>query len=91
MKRVVARAGGRVQGVGYRYHVTGCATSAGVCGTVRNLMDGTVEIVAEGEEPALKSFLGQCRAAGDPSIRVDRFDIRWEEPAGTFREFTVLW
>jgi acylphosphatase len=90
MKRVVARAAGRVQGVGYRYHITGCAESAGISGTVQNLPDGTVEIIAEGEGPVLEGFLAQCRAEGDPYIRVDRFETRWEEPSGMFRSFTIL-
>ena len=91
VKRVHARATGRVQGVGYRYFVTGCAEETGVSGTVRNLPDGSVEIVAEGGEPELRNFLEQCRAAGDPYIRVDRLDMEWKEANGKFRSFSVRW
>ena len=57
MKRITAVARGRVQGVGYRYFVTGCARVAGVCGFVKNNPDGSVLIVGEGEQEALRVFL----------------------------------
>jgi acylphosphatase len=44
---------GRVQGVGYRYFVLHEAQTLGVSGFARNLPDGSVEVVAEGEDPAL--------------------------------------
>ena len=44
---------GRVQGVGYRYFVQREADALGLTGLVRNLPDGTVEVVAEGGEPAM--------------------------------------
>ncbi len=47
---------GRVQGVGYRYFVLRAARAVGVCGFVRNLPDGRVEVVAEGREPALRDL-----------------------------------
>jgi acylphosphatase len=91
VKRVRARATGRVQGVGYRYFVTGCAEETGVSGTVRNLPDGSVEIIAEGGVPELRNFLGRCQAAGEPYIRVDRLDADWQEPTREFRSFSVRW
>ena len=47
---------GRVQGVGFRYAAREAAAACGVCGWVRNLPDGTVEIVAEGSPGALASL-----------------------------------
>ena len=44
---------GRVQGVGYRYFVLREAEALGVAGFARNLPDGSVEVVAEGEDPRL--------------------------------------
>lgn len=44
---------GRVQGVGYRYFVLREAEALGVAGFARNLPDGSVEVVAEGEDPTL--------------------------------------
>ena len=44
---------GRVQGVGYRYFVLREAEGLGVSGFARNLPDGSVEVVAEGDDPVL--------------------------------------
>jgi acylphosphatase len=91
VKRIRGYAVGRVQGVGYRYFVTGCANATGVQGIVRNLPDGSVEIIAEGEELVLKDFLDRCRAKRDSVIRVDRLLVTWEEPTGEFRSFSLRW
>jgi len=48
---------GRVQGVGFRYTVKTVATGFHVTGVVRNLPDGRVELVAEGERGELEEFL----------------------------------
>ncbi len=90
MKRVEARATGRVQGVGFRYHVTSCAGALGIAGTVRNLPDGTVEIIAEGEVRLLSDFLEMCHARGDLFIRVERIDAVWKDATGTFHSFSII-
>ena len=64
MERITAIAKGRVQGVGYRYFVTGCAHRTGVHGFVRNLPDGTVHIVAESSLASLDEFVRLIRADG---------------------------
>jgi len=53
---------GRVQGVGYRYFALREAESLGVAGFVRNLPDGSVEVVAEAAEQALGRFEDRLRA-----------------------------
>lgn len=50
---------GRVQGVGYRYFVVKCAEELGVAGFVRNQPDGSVEVIAEASEQALRAFEGR--------------------------------
>jgi acylphosphatase len=67
---------GRVQGVGFRFHVFEAAHRAGVNGDVRNLPDGTVEIRAVGTEDRLRHLLEQVRR-GPARARVE--DVR-EQP-----------
>jgi acylphosphatase len=63
-KRILYR--GRVQGVGFRYTAQRLAHEVGVAGTVRNLDDGSVEVVAEGEAHLVSEFLDAIsRAMGD--------------------------
>ena len=52
---------GRVQGVGYRYFVQREAAALGVSGFVRNLPDGSVEVVAEGSEALMTELEAQLR------------------------------
>jgi len=72
---------GRVQGVGFRYHVRDAAQRYGVRGDVRNLPDGRVEMRATGGD--LEPFLGEVRA-GPYGSRVDHVESR--QPVG-FPEF----
>ena len=57
MRCLALVATGRVQGVGYRDRVLRAAEAQGIVGSVRNAEDGSVEIVAQGEEGALKRFV----------------------------------
>lgn len=79
---------GRVQGVGFRYSVCNVAESHDVCGYVRNMMDGTVEVLAEGSEQELVDFLNGIKGS-----HVGRFisgvDVRWAEASGRYRGFGV--
>jgi acylphosphatase len=52
---------GRVQGVGYRFFAERAARELGVCGWVRNLPDGRVEAVVEGDDAAIARFLERLR------------------------------
>ena len=53
---------GRVQGVGYRYFARREAVKSGIHGYVKNLPDGRVEVLAEGEETILLSFINTLRS-----------------------------
>lgn len=61
---------GRVQGVGFRFFVERCACALGLCGWVRNLTDGRVEVLASGTPDAL-SRLEERLHAGPPGARVE--------------------
>jgi acylphosphatase len=72
---------GRVQGVGYRYFTQDAARREGLVGTVRNLADGRVEIVAEGDEAALARF-ENALWRGPAHARVEDVEIESMEPTG---------
>jgi acylphosphatase len=91
MERITAVATGRVQGVGYRAFVAGCAKETGVHGQVRNLPDGTVWIVAESSPAALTEFIRLAYAPGSMVIRVDEILVRHSPATGEFHGFWVEW
>lgn len=64
---------GRVQGVGFRFFADRWATQLGICGYVKNLWDGNVEVYAIGDEASLEAFKRQL-AEGPRSARVDAMD-----------------
>ncbi|HHJ38573.1 MAG: acylphosphatase [Methylothermaceae bacteria B42] len=73
-KRLQILVSGKVQGVFYRATAVEVARSLGLKGWVRNLPDGRVEMVAEGEPEALNQLLDWCRQ-GPPAARVDKVDV----------------
>jgi acylphosphatase len=79
---------GRVQGVGFRYFAQATASRDGLHGWVRNLPDGGVEAVAEGEADALDRF-EQALRHGPPGARVERLEIEHTVPGGRDTGFTV--
>lgn len=72
---------GQVQGVFYRAWTRAQAEAAGVAGWVRNLPDGRVEAVLEGEPAAVARLLEAMRR-GPPRARVAQVDVREEPPTG---------
>jgi acylphosphatase len=64
---------GRVQGVGFRWFVLREAERRGLRGYVRNLRDGSVEVIAAGKEPALEE-LGLVLERGPAQARVERVE-----------------
>lgn len=61
---------GRVQGVGFRYFADRCASELGINGYVKNLWDGSVEVYAIGDAPAMEE-LQRHLAEGPRSARVE--------------------
>lgn len=64
---------GRVQGVFFRDWTERMARESGIAGWVRNRLDGSVEIVAEGEAEAIERFVASCRQ-GPPAARVEAIE-----------------
>lgn len=80
--------GGRVQGVGFRYFTRAQASEYGLKGYVRNLPDGSVEVVAVGEREMLAGFIADLRR-GPPTGKVDHCQVSWLEPPEPFAEFSI--
>lgn len=79
---------GHVQGVGFRYTVKSVAAGFEITGTVRNLPDGRVELVAEGDAAELKAFQQAIRDEGlDHFIRDEQ--IEWCDALGGLRGFEI--
>jgi len=88
-KRVRVFYSGRVQGVGFRFTTERIALEMGdVYGWVRNLPDGRVEVVAEGEEERLNEFLRRIRG-GLMKRYIKREDVIWENYKGEFDDFEI--
>lgn len=80
-RRFVVR--GRVQGVGFRYFAADAARREGVSGAVRNLDDGTVEAVAEGDAESMARFERALRQ-GPSRARVEHVRVEDIEPLTTY-------
>ena len=73
--------------MGFRFTAEVAARKFKLSGWASNLRDGRVEVVAEGEEAALKDFLGNI--AGEMAHYITDTEISWEEPAGEFKGFGI--
>lgn len=90
VRKAVIRVSGIVQGVYYRSSTKDQADGIGLRGTVRNLPNGDVEVVAEGEEGRIQALIEWCNR-GPLGARVESVDVRWGEPSGSFRAFSILY
>ncbi len=80
---------GRVQGVYYRESTRQAASSAGVCGWVKNLADARVEAVLEGEPAAVEEVLSFMRK-GPELAQVKSVEFHEEIPSGEFSDFQIV-
>ncbi len=87
-KRLHALVEGRVQGVGFRFHVRDAATQLGCTGWVRNRWNGEVEVLAEGEQGALEQLLAEIHR-GPRAAFVTHVHVQWLEATGEFTGFSV--
>lgn len=78
MTHLTLKIHGFVQGVNFRYETKQLANKLGLVGYVKNLKDGTLEIVAEGEEEALKKLLEYCKI-GPSWATVSKVEEKWED------------
>lgn len=79
---------GYVQGVCFRMYTRDEAGRLGLTGWVRNMDDGRVEVLAEGENAALTRLLAWCRH-GPPSAEVTGVSEEYSDATGEFDGFTI--
>ncbi len=79
---------GLVQGVFFRREISYLARQLGVTGWTRNLSDGSVEVVAEGDKEAIDKLIQFCRV-GPSGARVRNISVEWEDFKGEFRGFRI--
>jgi acylphosphatase len=80
---------GAVQGVGFRYTAKTVATGFEMTGTVRNLPDGRVEVIAEGARTELEAFRTAIRDAGLSGFIRDE-SVSWSDAQNELRGFEII-
>lgn len=79
---------GEVQGVFFRSSIRSQAALRQLKGWVKNLMDGRVEAVFEGDKENVDDVLVFCRE-GPPGSKIDNLEVKWEKPTSSFKEFEI--
>ncbi|MEQ8524539.1 acylphosphatase [Gracilimonas sp.] len=79
---------GRVQGVGFRHFTKTNARSLGVKGWVKNLQDGRVEAVLQGDEKLVNQLIEKCKK-GPRSAYVQNLDVKEENSGESYTTFDV--
>jgi acylphosphatase len=87
-RRLTVLYSGHVQGVGFRYTTKTVATGFEIAGTVRNLPDGRVELVAEGNRAELEAFRAAILDAGLAGFIRDE-QVTWADAKNEFRGFEI--
>jgi acylphosphatase len=89
-KRVHILVNGLVQGVYFRHYTARTAQQLNLSGWVRNLRDGRVEILCEGNYDSLDRMVAWSRK-GPSGAHVEGIDITWEGFTGEFDDFKILY
>ena len=90
IKRIHVNVQGIVQGVFFRVSTKEVAQKIGLKGTVRNLRDGSVEIIAEGKEEDLIKLIKFAKT-GPPAAKVYNTDVKWLEAEGNLPFFRIAY
>lgn len=90
IQRVEIVVTGIVQGVCFRAETRDFAYTIGVGGTVRNLPNGSVEIIAEGDKENLEKLIKYSRK-GPSSAQVYNISVKWEKPKKDFSLFRIVY
>jgi acylphosphatase len=89
LKQLQLMVRGRVQGVYFRASTQREARRLGLTGWVKNRGDGSVEILAEGEEVSIRELYGWAQK-GPGAARVDRVETRWRSFTGEYGDFRIV-
>ncbi len=84
-----ARFIGNVQGVGFRYTAQSYALKLGLKGTVRNLADGSVEIIAQGEKEQLDQLLDYLESQAFHG-KISEKTVQYHSPDHSFSTFQII-
>jgi acylphosphatase len=87
-QKLEAMISGVVQGVGFRYYVYRTACQLGLVGWARNLPDGRVQVVAEGDRGTLEIFIKELKV-GPRFASITDIALRWGEPEGKYTSFGI--
>ena len=88
-RRMLVFFSGRVQGVGFRYTAKTVATGFEITGTIKNLTDSRVELVAEGAHAELEAFRAALHDAGLAGFIRDE-QVIWADAKNEFRGFEIV-
>ena len=88
-KRIEIIIFGQVQGVFFRQGVKKEADEMGIVGSVKNMQDGSVKIIAEGKEENLEKLVEWCKA-GTEFSQVKDIEVKWFDATGEFKNFEIL-
>ena len=88
MRRIHAFISGRVQGVFFRANTSRKAKELDITGWVRNLPDGRVEVLAEGDDKKIDEFI-KFLHKGPPSAKVEDVEIKEQDYKGEFSDFII--
>lgn len=88
MKRVKVKIYGLVQGVFFRANTKRRANKANINGYIKNMRDGAVEAVFEGEDKAVDRLIDWCKK-GPEEARVDKVEVNEEPYVEEFEDFKI--
>jgi acylphosphatase len=89
-KQVHAFFSGHVQNVGFRFTTQIIAKKFPIAGFVKNLSDGRVEVIAEGEEHFLQDFIKEIRESQMEKY-IREVNVSWSEAEGIFKDFRIAY
>ncbi len=89
MEQILIKITGRVQGVWFRAYAQEEADKLNISGYAKNLLDGSVEILAQGEKENLEKLI-EWTKQGSPSAKVEKVYLEKQKTTKTYNTFVIL-